>query len=762
MAKITDIDNRNKTIETPFVYKNKTFGKFFCQYSVFENEVRFENCIFNEDVVFGDESIDEAFCIVKSDLIFDKCTFLKRVKLDGIQCYGHVIFKNNCAFEFGDETDNIDDVLRISNAEIGIGIGIQDTSFKAGINLSATTIKQVGCQLVNVKFNNSKCGISFARSYFGRELSIKSSNIVCNEIDFNGVSVDSSQGTIQLGGNSYIKSIENQLIIADCVSTKLSLGVKEHKRVISIYKVQDSPNSPLLFVNEYVETREKTTIINLFRFVTNIDKNLKIVWIDENGDNTGLTPVGEVVLIYDIEEGPYYSFFYNDRIYTYNQKNQNVSIATSDDIAHAIFNVILSQEAQPLVYHYRNHRSVPMIYATTALGDIYIAIYDLNHSYKIYKWNYIKCNIDLNLSHTDVGCGLYVRQTEFNVTIIDIHSLKALHEILFEDIIFNINNLEASQLSVPFFRFNNIDFIYKEVDGLFVNYPEDWCEGIKLDFSSIQNQMVWESISASNYNGGFIIKSNFVSVNKVFLLRDIRHDLNSPVLFQLNNSRFNQIKFEDMQSKFEDLPWGGLQLETESVSFEGMEIDSKMPLYYDVEKLWNNRNIIGRNDVRDPKRIYPIHFFKQLDNMYEKYESYGNQEKTWKLRNKMRISRDHPFSAILRRPINFLLLNYGWSPWRIVFWLIGLIFIFDFLTYRCFGMDVPTSIVNGFVEFVPVSFNEPIVEQLHGINPQDPKYGPPLLSFGYSAIVTAYRLVSYTLLSVLIAALAGYFRKKKQ
>ena len=60
------------------------------------------------------------------------------------------------------------------------------------------------------------------------------------------------------------------------------------------------------------------------------------------------------------------------------------------------------------------------------------------------------------------------------------------------------------------------------------------------------------------------------------------------------------------------------------------------------------------------------------------------------------------------------------------------------------------------------SFNEPIVEQLHGVNPNDPKYGPPLLSLGYSALVTGYRLLSYTLLSVLIAAWAGYFRKKNQ
>ena len=151
-----------------------------------------------------------------------------------------------------------------------------------------------------------------------------------------------------------------------------------------------------------------------------------------------------------------------------------------------------------------------------------------------------------------------------------------------------------------------------------------------------------------------------------------------------------------------------------------------------------------------------------MDAILENFDRFEEQYKFWKLRNQMRLYRDYPKSAILHILSNKLLLNYGWSPWRIVIWLVVLIIAFDITACLCFGMEPLTSIVNGFVEFVPISFNEPIVEQLHGVNSKDPKYGPPLLSLGYSALVTGYRLLSYTLLSVLIAAWAGYFRKRNQ
>lgn len=176
MSKVINIDRKNKTIEKPFVYKDKSFGKFSCQYAIFENEVRFVKCIFEEDVVFGDEFNDEAFCTIKSDLIFDGCTFKKKVKLDGLQCAGHVVVKGNCKFEYNGRGQD-EFALSMSNARIEIGISISDSVFESGINFSAIHIEQIGCQLFNIRLNNPKAEIKFLSSYMGRELSINYSNI---------------------------------------------------------------------------------------------------------------------------------------------------------------------------------------------------------------------------------------------------------------------------------------------------------------------------------------------------------------------------------------------------------------------------------------------------------------------------------------------------------------------------------------------------------------------------------------------------------
>lgn len=98
ISKKISIDNRNKTITKPFVLEHKTIVVFNSQYSTYENEVRFIDCIFEENVVLGDELKDEAFSVLETDLIFKNCIFQKKVILDGIRCKGHIVF-DNCKFE---------------------------------------------------------------------------------------------------------------------------------------------------------------------------------------------------------------------------------------------------------------------------------------------------------------------------------------------------------------------------------------------------------------------------------------------------------------------------------------------------------------------------------------------------------------------------------------------------------------------------------------------------------------------------------------
>ena len=783
--RISTIDTRHKVITHPYIQKGITFEKVLCQYTIFEQEVRFRNCTFIGDVVFGDETLDQAYCVVNADLVFDNCIFKNKVKLDGLQCVGHVIFKGGCKFEYGDEQLS-DYSLSISNSKIGIGVCISQSNFNSGINMSAVHIEQVGCQFSDILLNNPNSIISFDSSYMGKELSIKASTINCKAISFNGVSVNDNQGTVQIGGNSFIPyekgwGIESCDFLKCFIQEKFKKTIDKCIKVSSLYTFENIQEPHIFFVNEDSEKYESQNIIDLFRTVTKSNTNIRLIGIDEEIDNTELSPVGVVIHFLDSSDFSLVSLFYLNTLYILLGKDEVAIYEYSyEEFAPYIFDEVLPQNVTFKKFDYREHNSVPMIYATSSLGDVYIAIFDQMQSFKRYKWNTIQCRYALEFTGAHVGRGLWLRQGEFNVWNIDMHALSGHHEILFEDVIFNIYSLNVSRLEVPSLTFKNLSFKNKEISEIMINNPEEYYySGINLECSNVSNQIVFKDVSAIGYdvfqiNTDFmkvgnvltmskirprcdsIIRAHFIKVGKIFSLGDMKLDDNELQL-QLNNASLNQWVLKDIN-------WDKLRIETESIEFCDFVFNDKQKYHFDsIKKLCKGKNpsLIGKISTRKTDS-YPIHFLKQLDLIYEKYDMYDDQRKLWKMRNRMRIRRDHPVSKIIRIPINEFLLNYGWSPWRIVFWLIGFIFLFDFLTWRFFGMDVPTSIVNGFVEFVPVSFNEPIVEQLHGINPQDPKYGPPLLSFGYSAIVTAYRLVSYTLLSVLIAAFAGYFRKKNQ
>lgn len=751
MAKIGNIDNRNKTIEKPYVYKNKTFEKFLCQYSVFENEVRFENCIFLEEVVLGDESKDQAYCVIKSDLIFDGCTFKKKVKLDGLQCAGHVVIKGNCKFEYkGRGQDEF--ALSMSNAKIGIGVSLSDSVFESGINLSAINIEQVGCQFFNIRLNNPEAEIKFTSSYMGRELSINYSNIICKTIDFERTSVDSIHGSLQLRGKYY-----DHKSISDILSQLVDAVIKPEQMewVASLYKDITSNDFPL--VVSFSDKLNYGEITHIIETLTNGEINVfsdyhQVALFDP--DRYAIT--GDLIILDN-----YIVLVANNRIYVSNEmsKESPIKIYNFDKYAHCVFSDIkLDKNENWDSFEISSHVGVPMIYATTTNTDKYIAIYDDNIGFKTYKWNYIECSAVSNMFQSQVGTGLYVGQSEFNVFSFDIHGLIAKNDIKFEDIVFRSKLLLASEIQTNNLTIHNVQFVFiPEKNNFWINSPSDFNWGVDLRFAKVRNKVEISGINSINQldKTSFSIIGNYMYVGTFMQLAIITD--NSPssriLNIELKNSVLNQWQCVGVDTS----SWS---IQTENIHFKDFKIDNNWPLFKDIEHFWETGTIIGSREMK--KSLYPIHFLREMDAILENFDRIEEQYKFWKLRNQMRLYRDYPKSAKLHILSNKLLLNYGWSTWRVVIWLVALIIAFDITTCLCFEMEPLTSIVNGFVEFVPISFNEPIVEQLHGVNPNDPKYGPPLLSLGYSALVTGYRLLSYTLLSVLIAAWAGYFRKKNQ
>lgn len=761
--RISTIDTRHKVITHPYIQKGITFEKVLCQYTIFEQEVRFRNCTFIGDVVFGEENLDQAYCVVNADLVFDNCIFRNKVKLDGLQCAGHVVFKGGCKFEYGDVDKKFDYALSMSNATIGLGVCLQDSFFNSGINLSATHIRQVGCQFFNVRVNNKNCDINFCSSFMGKELSINASNICCNGINFESVSVDENQGTLQFKG-LYLGNKDDKTVIKEYIESLIGGTDYKYEKIVSLYRLHDEANSPIVLISESDEIDyDSQSLLAAFRLSAGIDDTTKLIYCgDSSFNNYGLLPIGDIASVSNKNNSLIYlSILYEGSVFLVNLESLKSQRINLEEIAPFVFQDIRKHEKiEGLIYEVHDHRGVPMIYAKLPSKDgneiwskDYIAIYDSNHNYKIYKWNYIKCEQALVLSQTHVGRGLYIKQSELDVPKFDMHALSAQHEIWFEDIVFNVYNLDMSQTRISNIKLYNIDFVYKETpDNIYINYPEDWVYcGINLDCSHIVNTIILKDITASEYESyDFVIKANLMIVDKILDFQNIVHVPNTKVFVKLQDTYINQLHMTQKE-------WDDTYFETDNLTIDGLKVDERMPTPAQIKEM---KGLIGRNRTNNMK---PISFLKQVDKIYERNDYFDGQKDIWKYRNRMRIWRDNnKCIAIFKILSNELLLDYGWSPWRIVLWLAVLVVAFDTITCRYFGMEFYTSLVNGFVEFVPVSFNEPIVEQLHGVNPKDPKYGPPLLSLGYSALVTGYRLLSYTLLSVLIAAWAGYFKKRNQ
>lgn len=91
------------------------------------------------------------------------------------------------------------------------------------------------------------------------------------------------------------------------------------------------------------------------------------------------------------------------------------------------------------------------------------------------------------------------------------------------------------------------------------------------------------------------------------------------------------------------------------------------------------------------------------------------------------------------------------------------VILFDTFVWWKYNLSPQFVLINGFVEFLPVSFNSPIMEQLRDTQLETGHTIKETLKvFSYSSLVTAYRIISYILFSVIVAAFSGYFKGKNE
>lgn len=218
---IEKINYRDKEEPNVLLFVDKKIKKPVCfQYSVLRRHVKFENCIFEDDVVWGDESCSETCSQANQDIFFINCIFKKKVLMDGIDCRGGIYFKK-CKFEY-QSGNSIDYALSLCGANIRIAVEFSNCNFKGGINMNGCTIEKMGCLFDNVKVINEKCHINLIAANFAKELLLKECDIYCEAFCGNCINA----GHILIGATDeqwrvHCENKENKEIMSDSIQNTI-------------------------------------------------------------------------------------------------------------------------------------------------------------------------------------------------------------------------------------------------------------------------------------------------------------------------------------------------------------------------------------------------------------------------------------------------------------------------------------------------------------------------------------------------------------
>lgn len=773
ISKKISIDNRNKIITKPFVFENKTFEKFNSQYSVYENEVRFTDCTFDEEVVLGCELKDEAFSTFKTDLIFKNCIFKKKINLDGIQCKGHVIF-DNCIFELS--CPKGEDVLSISNAEIGIGVALYQCNLKGGVNLSCTNIGSLGCQFTDSCVINERSQITFSKSYFAKELSINGCFIKCRTINFENIALSDNQGALLIGGN-FQYFIHTNDIICELINSKYNtnLNSDDHSyNLVNFYERIDNNGVNLLIqqIYEDIDTSLIKSLLFLIKQYINDKKYNSIKLVKNEAELDGAYPCGNGTINIIENEVLIISVYIDGCFYLKNLKVEDDYIVKCElsEYSDAVFKKV--KESYLQLYKETNfkeelcfYNNIRMLALSTDRDDQYIAIYDSNQGFKVYKWNYIQTS-SFNLHSAYVGQGLFFRQSEINTPKIDLTRITAQKTIEFEDCKLYCD-VNARGIELIDITFNNVVFeSYRQGHEDFETFlnPEneryrdnEIINGIDLSYSRIKNKLSINDICIvenRNNNNVFNIYLSFSSIGALLELCMIgtRQNDTQKVRLYLASSNINQIVNYMMR-------WEHIILNVDNSKINHFKTINSMLSYVESDLNFKKiKKIVSSIDDGGGKGTGRVLFLKQMESTFLKDDKYDDFEKTWKFRNKIRIKKKWKYFSFIPLTWNYMVVNYGLSTWRLALWLVLIMISFDLLVFFKFVDNVSFCLVNGCIEFIPVSFNTPILEgQLRSNAIKE-----VLKSFEYSAIVTAYKIISYILVSVLIASFTGFFRNRNE
>lgn len=740
----------NKKIRTPQVYRKKHFGTVNCQYADFFENVLFENCIFEESLVFGSEVSNQAFCSIHKDIIFTNCVFRKQVLLDGVISNAHIIF-NGCQFYY--KSENINDyALSISNANIKIGIELSDCYLAGGVNLSATIIDRVGCLFSHTVIDNNKCQLNFDSGEFGKELSFISCYINCLSLSFNSTIVNKENGHFIWRGN-FLYNIGINDIASYFIKERTGLIVSETALVESYLEIRQGAIRCLLCVKHQdfisaVPILEKESLLNPKYSVQSLSvDNIDEFWEKFKISEERSFPVGDAIVCKISDDVLCLVIYYNG-IFTFkfigNEDNIDFKLDYKDYGCYLFKDTNLEEELE-LGYHC----GVRKIEASKKNKLKLLSIYTRNCGFNVYEWNYFELQNSMQLSYSKVGCGLYIEQTEISTPIFDISNIYANDNVKIEDVYFRTTLFTATSITTKNIILNNIDFrIIDYTENIWRNSTDLQRCGIDLKFSCIKENLIIKDILLHNCIDTCQDKSTKIHINLDFSI--IGNMLQLEGIGFKYNSETNDIhtknliislnKAEAKQWICNIINWSTIKISIEDFVFSDMRINNLIPEFKTI-KLLIKHDIIQDGYIQLLKRIENLHSHK-LPNENE-------AEKFWKFRYMLQLKKGHRWSFPIVNLWYKYILNYGLSSSRLLLFLILVMAVFDL--YVCYTLNVSfvNSIIWGFLIISPVGFDENIVRNV--INIETP-------SFLYCSVVILYRLCSYILLAILIASYGGYFK----
>lgn len=745
----------------------------------FERWLSFKQCVFKKTVLFGRIDSHLHSSHLEQDLVFQECEFEEKACFDGITCNGSVTF-DHCFFRYK-SVNKQDFALSLQAVTIMIQLAITDCDFiGGGLSLNSAKIERVGCHINCDRILSERGIVDFRGAHLGDEFDIQGSEIICSGVLFELVSVN-PKGHVKIAGKTIFPNMPIEQTVfrvfnrwaldnSFCFTANEEESIRDYLLLYYFYdgKIEYAIKDDKYFYS--VNVTEKSEIENVVKsFISNDTEFLRLHCINNNVlekekiDRLKTMALIPLVERWQLNDGTKTKgFLCVSRGEVYYKKETEFDYVLIGDLFNGL---------EPFFFPDEYSRQIER--KTFGDFDCYLKG-NTNHVYKLSCFVYgytgelhtfVSLTIPTVIQSSELitfnsmicGCRLHLADSIFFTPELDFDRL-----IVTNDIIIEVSNIRTINFNFIDVKSDSIRFemvsIYYGGDKTFgisqsntgwssVGMRLEGTEVRKMQFkhlhvdSSLKVNNIVFSLRDSRINDQFIIDNIYCHKSPTNGCPNIMVDLRDSKIGCFRN--FNLLTQEKMCYLITGMEVEEIRMEYSMFDEKGNYLPDKSDMIF---KLINDKIFIGN----------AVPLLRTIEKLYDENDKHDIANDIWKYRNNLRIKQHYSQKKakwLIRW--NKYFTNYGLSAKYLVGWLLLFMIVFDAIVSLCFHINVGVAIANGFMEFMPINFNDPVVDGVRGEN----------LSFkciGYSVAVIIYRFFSYILLSVIIASMTGYFNKKNK